>query len=33
MPKHNILTNTKTDFYKNRSQLWKFYLEKINKKQ
>lgn len=33
MPKHDILCNTETDFYKNRFQLWKFYLEKINKKQ
>ena len=32
LPEKNILTNEESDFYKNRFQLWKFYLEKTNKK-
>lgn len=32
LPENDILINTETDFYKNRFQLWKFYLEKTNKK-
>ncbi len=32
LPEKDIRTNTETDFYKNRFQLWKFYLEKTNKK-
>ena len=31
LPENNVL-DTETDFYKNRFQLWKFYLEKTNKK-
>ncbi len=31
LPENNVF-DTKTDFYKNRFQLWKFYLEKTNKK-
>jgi len=31
LPEKNILTNEESDFYKNRFQLWKFYLEKTNK--
>ena len=31
LPENNVF-DTETDFYKNRFQLWKFYLEKTNKK-
>lgn len=30
LPEKNILNDTETEFYKNRSHLWKFYMEKIN---
>ena len=31
LPENNVF-DAETDFYKNRFQLWKFYLEKTNKK-